>query len=143
MCLEYSGLIELYNQYGIKQLHLPTLDIHEPTVNEMKLAIQFINDILSQNNKDNRVNDNHSIDNTSSNSSTSITTSKESNSNPIVLIHCKGGRGRAVTTCLCYLISEGYSIKDGFNLIKSHRNVASEAVMYSYVVKSFEKQLNK
>lgn len=77
MCLEYSGPIELYNQYGIKQLHLPTLDIHEPTVNEMKLAIQFINDILSQNNKDNRVNDNHSIDNTSSNSSTSITTTYE------------------------------------------------------------------
>lgn len=122
MCLEYSGPIKEYENYGIKQLHLPTLDIHEPTLNDMKKAIDFIEDITS----------------CSTPTSTSIDSNEIKKINPIILIHCKGGRGRAVTTCLCYFISKGYSISDGFNLIKSCRDVASEAVMYSSVVKSFE-----
>lgn len=125
MCLEYSGPIKEYEHYGIKQLHLPTLDIHEPTLLDMKQAIKFINDILETSSKNN------------------LNLTSNPNLNPIVLIHCKGGRGRAVTTCLCYLISKGYSISDGFNKIKLCRDVASDAVMYSSVVKSFEKNIKQ
>jgi atypical dual specificity phosphatase len=116
MCWEYSGPIEDYQRHGISQLHLPTLDIQEPTMEDLKKAVAFIDNIHSQpRNKDEK---------------------------KVVLIHCKGGRGRAVITCLCYLLSKGYSIRDGFHLIKSKRPVASSAVMYSTVVKNFERFCN-
>ena len=76
MCLEYSGPIKLYQQYEIKQLHLPTLDIHEPTLSDMKQAIQFIDQILITSKLNLQTNEN-----------------SNNNNNPIILIHCKGGCG--------------------------------------------------
>eukprot|EP01112_Ceratiomyxa_fruticulosa_P015880 TRINITY_DN473_c0_g1_i1.p1 TRINITY_DN473_c0_g1~~TRINITY_DN473_c0_g1_i1.p1 ORF type:complete len:223 (+),score=21.46 TRINITY_DN473_c0_g1_i1:575-1243(+) len=42
LCDEYSGPEQAYRQYGIKQLYLPTIDHHEPTLSHLKQAVEFI-----------------------------------------------------------------------------------------------------
>lgn len=42
MCYEYNGPKGYYSQVGIQQLHLPTVDHTEPTVECLKDAVEFI-----------------------------------------------------------------------------------------------------
>lgn len=42
MCYEYPGPKSYYNRLGIKQLHLPTVDHFEPSLEYMKEAVAFI-----------------------------------------------------------------------------------------------------
>lgn len=42
MCYEYSGPVTEYEKLGIKQLYLPTCDHFEPSVANMKSAVDFI-----------------------------------------------------------------------------------------------------
>ena len=42
MCYEYSGPTSYYEKLGITQLHLPTCDHFEPSVANIKTAIEFI-----------------------------------------------------------------------------------------------------
>lgn len=42
MCYEYSGPTEAYGKYGITQLHLPTVDHVEPSLDYLRAAIEFI-----------------------------------------------------------------------------------------------------
>jgi atypical dual specificity phosphatase len=42
MCCEYSGPQSSYNTLGIKQLRLPTVDHFEPSVENLKAAVRFI-----------------------------------------------------------------------------------------------------
>ena len=42
LCDEYRGPMKVYEQLGIEQLYLPTIDHCEPSINDMKRAIQFI-----------------------------------------------------------------------------------------------------
>lgn len=42
MCYEYAGPKSHYERLGIKQLHLPTCDHFEPSVENMKEAVTFI-----------------------------------------------------------------------------------------------------
>ena len=42
LCDEYSGPVLQYQQYGIEQLHLPTVDHFEPTVSDLCRAVDFI-----------------------------------------------------------------------------------------------------
>lgn len=121
LCYEYSGPIKEYSKHQISHLHLPTLDIQDPSLEHMKLAVQFIDNLLTPSNSLNNLQE------------------SSSSSEKVVFIHCKGGRGRAVITCICYLIFRGYSLQDSFAKIKSCRSVASEAVVHSPVVKKFEK----
>lgn len=54
-----------------------------------------------------------------------------------VFVHCKGGRGRAVTVALCYLISVGYTPSEAMQLICEKRSVAAKAVLNTPVVREF------
>ena len=129
LCYEYSGPVAHYSKYQIQQLHLPTLDVHEPTLEQMKLAVTFIDRILSQSVEERR----------GIQSSTMENEQTEDLEKKVIFIHCKGGRGRAVITCLCYLISKGSTLQESFQQIKSCRSVASEGVLYSSIVKEYEK----
>lgn len=42
LCEEYPGPIDVYKKLGMRQLHLPTTDHFEPTVDDMATAVQFI-----------------------------------------------------------------------------------------------------
>ena len=51
MCEEYKGPLKQYAKLGIEQLHLPTTDHFEPTFEDMKSAIEFINEFKASNEK--------------------------------------------------------------------------------------------
>lgn len=42
LCSEYRGPTDLYRKYGIEQLYLPTTDHQEPSVADLRAAIEFI-----------------------------------------------------------------------------------------------------
>lgn len=42
MCYEYEGPVSSYKELGIKQLHLPTVDHTEPSVESIQKAVAFI-----------------------------------------------------------------------------------------------------
>ncbi|RMF73270.1 MAG: hypothetical protein D6744_15855 [Planctomycetota bacterium] len=42
MCEEFGGHTRLLRRCGIEQLHLPTLDYHSPTVEDLRRAVAFI-----------------------------------------------------------------------------------------------------
>jgi atypical dual specificity phosphatase len=44
MCYEYTGPTSYYNNLGIKQLRLPTIDHFEPSLNQLQEAVAFINE---------------------------------------------------------------------------------------------------
>lgn len=51
MCEEYKGPLKQYAKLGIEQLHLPTADHFEPTFEDMKSAVEFINEFKASNEK--------------------------------------------------------------------------------------------
>ncbi len=107
MCREYGGPTEQYSEYAIEHIWLPTPDLSEPRMDDINCAISYIEDFR-------------------------VRCPGER-----VFIHCKGGRGRAVTVALCYLVSKGFRAEDAMALIKSKRPVAASSVLHSEVVKSF------
>jgi atypical dual specificity phosphatase len=137
LCYEYLGPVEHYCQHEIQQLHLPTLDVHEPTLEHMKQAITFIEIVLSPSAAEERRDEPSLL--SRKNFSSARMGNDEDLEKKVVFIHCKGGRGRAVITCLCYLISKGFTLQESFQQIKSCRSVASEGVLYSTIVKEFER----
>jgi atypical dual specificity phosphatase len=44
LCAEYQGPVKAYNELGITQLWLPTVDHFEPSLDSMKDAVKFINE---------------------------------------------------------------------------------------------------
>lgn len=51
MCDEYRGPVSAYKRLGIEQLHLPTVDHFEPSVEDLKRAVEFIQKHESQGNR--------------------------------------------------------------------------------------------
>jgi atypical dual specificity phosphatase len=135
LCYEYSGPLSEYSQHQIQHLHLPTLDVHDPTLAHMKQAVDFINTLLLPSGAEER----EEVDESSIPLAHNASALEKQPGKKVIFIHCKGGRGRAVTTCMCYLLSRGFSIQQSFDQIKSCRPVASEGVLYSTVLKEFEK----
>ncbi len=41
-CEEYAGPVKTYSDYGITQLHLPTVDFTSPSLDDVKAAVAFI-----------------------------------------------------------------------------------------------------
>ena len=78
---EWGGPSTAYAQNGIKQLRLPTLDTNEPSYKDLVTGIKFIRKRM-----------------------------KEAPGSK-VLIHCKGGRGRASAMTAAYLLSKGFNPK--------------------------------
>jgi len=51
MCDEYEGPVKAYEKFQITQLHLPTVDHVEPSVDNMHKAVDFISDQIRTGNK--------------------------------------------------------------------------------------------
>eukprot|EP01127_Copromyxa_protea_P016431 TRINITY_DN4886_c0_g1_i1.p1 TRINITY_DN4886_c0_g1~~TRINITY_DN4886_c0_g1_i1.p1 ORF type:complete len:294 (-),score=45.25 TRINITY_DN4886_c0_g1_i1:36-917(-) len=106
MCIEYPGPVAEYKKYNIEQLRLPTVDTTAPEYEDILKGITFITQFL------------------------------EKNKGKRVLIHCKGGRGRAATMVLSYYLSKGKEVKATFDWLKSQRKeVVSSILKYSVVHK--------
>jgi len=43
-CEEYAGPVIEYDQYGIEQLHIPTTDFTHPSLENLQMAVQFVQD---------------------------------------------------------------------------------------------------
>lgn len=134
LCREYEGPLSMYEKYQISHIHLPTADLFEPSLNDMHKAIHFIESHLKSNsNRDKLFLDA---------SASQIEKKEVSGSSPKVFIHCKGGRGRAVITTLCYLVHSGYSLGDAMTLIKEKRPVASGSVKHCKVIRALMNEQN-
>ena len=94
MQMEWGGPKAAYERAGIEQLRLPTLDSKEPSYDSLVAGIKFIRRRMQE----------------------------EPGSK--VLIHCKGGRGRASAMTLAYLLSKGFKppAQDAANTNKSERS---------------------
>lgn len=113
MQTEWKGPIQAYKKAGIEQLRLPTLDTFPPALEDLKEGVKFIKRRLKDH-PDSRI-----------------------------LIHCKGGRARAVTMALAYYISEGMNPEKAFERIKKVRSVAVKGVLKYQVIKDLIKEKNK
>ncbi|KAI0981855.1 hypothetical protein GJ496_007359 [Pomphorhynchus laevis] len=101
MCAEYSGPTKEYSRRLITHLHLPTIDGTVPRLEDVKKAVEFIENRLEEQDPD-----------------------------TTVLVHCKGGRGRAASVILCYLIkNEKISVKDAFDKIYAKRPVLESSIL--------------
>ena len=49
-CNEYSGLLEHYNEHGIDQLRVPTVDFTPPSLEHVQQAVKYINEQISDGN---------------------------------------------------------------------------------------------
>ena len=43
-CEEFAGPIDAYADFGIKQLHLPTIDFTSPSLEDVRAGVEFIQD---------------------------------------------------------------------------------------------------
>lgn len=77
LCDEYEGPIRQYKALGMKQLHLPTLDHHCPSVDDLEAAVAFVQH---------------------------CTTNQQGN-NSRVYVHCRAGHGRSAAAVYCWLLS--------------------------------------
>jgi atypical dual specificity phosphatase len=48
-CEEYAGPLSLYDEAGIQQLHLPTIDFTHPQLDDVRRGVEFIGDFSSRN----------------------------------------------------------------------------------------------
>ncbi|TWU66273.1 hypothetical protein V7x_18360 [Crateriforma conspicua] len=48
-CEEYAGPIVEYDQFGIDQLHIPTTDFTHPRLEDVRIAVDFIQSYVSEN----------------------------------------------------------------------------------------------
>lgn len=102
MCREYSGPVEEYNKHGIVQHWFPTSDLSEPTCSDIEKAVTLMEE------------------------------RKLEDSDAVLFVHCKGGRGRAVCIALCFLVKQGMPHQEAAELIKQERHVADVASVLQY-----------
>lgn len=99
-CGEYAGPKGAYEVHGIEQLHLPTLDATCPTLEDLARAVAFIGAKV------------------------------KADPSAKVLIHCKGGRGRAALVCLCYLVAKGRKgMRETFADMRDRRGVVEPVIL--------------
>jgi protein-tyrosine phosphatase len=154
LCREYCGLSE-FGGRGITQLRIPTADFTEPSFEHLLLACRVIEATVDGSNLDStyfgRVRT--LVDHTPTASiscpirtAPTVTTARRARR---VFIHCKGGRGRAVTTALCWLLYDNiwlcgradYTVAKAMETIKSRRSTAVTAVAQYAVVAQFHNYL--
>lgn len=157
MCREYNDCEPIYAQYDILQCYCPTPDFVEPSIQNVVKAIRFI--LYMQTKQAPEICDEKTeiVTETVKESNSSTSKSKElhlelhqekSNKQKRVYIHCKGGRGRAVTIATCYLLYKHrnnpiYTIPYVIEVIKQKRSCASVAVAKYKVVHLFNELLKK
>jgi atypical dual specificity phosphatase len=88
LCEEYKGPTRQYQKLGIRELHLPTTDHFEPSVQDMKTAVEFIRQ--HHDNKDDMGR---------------------------VYVHCRAGHGRSAAVVYAWLMSKADDV-DSLDLEK-------------------------
>lgn len=100
MCRESEGPVTEYRRRGITQLRLPTPDLCSPNIYDLIVGVRFM-----------------------------IQQRKHLSQEEMVFVHCKGGRGRAATMVLCYLISQGRDAQEAIQHMRAKRHVVAVAVL--------------
>ena len=114
MCREYPGPLDRYAAAGIKQYWFPTPDLSEPSREDISTAVDCMH--------------------------------KRSSEYPgsAIFVHCKGGRGRAVSVVFCYLLQQGLSLAEAGAVIKKQRSIADVSTVTKYsVVQYFASEKEK
>jgi atypical dual specificity phosphatase len=89
-----------YEAANIQQLWLPTVDTVAPSIDDLRTGVAFMTEQLRK------------------------------QPGKRVFVHCKGGRGRAATMALSYLISRrGMYVEQAFAYLKGKRSVTSSSVL--------------
>lgn len=114
MCGEYAGPVDAYARAGIVQCRLPTLDTTCPAAGDLERGVAFIRSAL------------------------------EDNPGRRVYVHCKGGRGRACSMAVYWLMSEeGLSLDEAFTKVKAKRKVAESVILRYSTLKAFQVNVSK
>lgn len=122
MCIEATGPTHEYQKYDIKYLHLKTTDTLPPKLNDIKQAMEFIEEFVST--KDNAISE------------------LEMENNKRILIHCRGGRSRSATVALCWLLTDlNITIKEAMKLLTSKRKAVHPKIEYYHVVYEYGQTL--
>ena len=115
MCREYEGPINEYQRYGIIQYRAPTPDLCQPTLQHIIDGCEFMHEFRRQ------------------------------HPNKRIFVHCKGGRARAATMALCFLLREENSmavdVRDLMRVLTQRRRVVSSAIAKYPVIQEYAKHL--
>jgi len=110
MCREWGGNLEECKKLNIAHVHVPTADVCEPSFEGLVTAVDRMMQFANSNKGEKKI-----------------------------FVHCKGGRGRAVTVAVCFLIKQKkITASEAFELVSKKRHVAEKAVLTFSVVKKFE-----
>ena len=133
MCREYAGPEAEYSKVNIIQHRCETPDICEPEFGKILAAISFIRGVKKRRETKRRL--------------FSATSGRRVEPFPQrVFIHCKGGRARAVTMVLCYMLVESrgkVSAEDLASRIKSRHSSAEVGVAAFKVVARLTLELRR
>jgi len=96
---EWSGPISAYAGADIKQLRLPTTDMECPTLADLETGVAWMEQ------------------------------QREKNPDKRILVHCKGGRGRATTMVLAFYVKKGMDPGEAFERLQKIRPVVEPIVL--------------
>lgn len=117
LCEEFPGERQKLAALGMTQLHLPTLDYHCPSLDDINKALDFIRTHTGSGGK------------------------RPAAANPFerIYIHCKAGRGRSAAVALCYLMaSRGLTAADAAKLLKQLRPAVRRRIHEQGPIRAFE-----
>jgi atypical dual specificity phosphatase len=114
LCEEFPGQPARLAALGMTQLHLPTLDYHCPSLDDINTALDFIRRRLAD------------------------------RPGEKIYVHCKAGRGRSAAVALCYLMaSRGLGAADAARLIRQIRPLVRRRLDRLDPVRRFELEFGR
>ena len=115
MCREYEGPTQEYQRYGIVQYRAPTPDLCQPTLEHIIDGCEFMHEF------------------------------RRLNPSKRIFVHCKGGRARAATMAICFLLREGRTkvaeVEELMTLLTQRRRVISRAIARYPVIQEYAKHV--
>jgi len=137
MCEEYQGPIAKYKKLGINQLRLKTTDHFEPSVQDLKTAVRYIQRAESRNN------DMNNIRNTLFSSFRSSSKTQKKKKKESVYIHCRAGHGRSAAVALAWLMYKNpmKTPKELNEYLSSKRNVRKYLWTQKNIIKFHSEEL--
>jgi len=123
LCEEFPGEPQKLTALGMTQLHLPTLDYHCPSLENIYKALDFI----------------RSRSTAESASCESPAAAAAPRLRGKVYIHCKAGRGRSAAVALCYLmVSRGLTAADAARRLKQLRPAVRRHIDQDATIRAFD-----
>ena len=99
MCVEYAGPTAEYAKLGLPQCRLPTQDTCMPRAADLREGADF------------------------------IAAQRAAHPEKRVLVHCKGGMGRAATMALAhYILNRGRDKDDALEMLKTQRSCVAKTI---------------